>query len=58
VNSISFAAAANYQIDAHWGLGVRVSAARLQGDAGNSPITEKKNQQIIGVFFAYHFGQH
>jgi MipA family protein len=58
VNSISLSAGASYQVDAHWGLGLRVTAARLQGDAGNSPITEKRNQQTIGAFFAYHFGQH
>lgn len=55
INSIRFNVAANYQLTPQWGVAARVSLARLRGDAVDSPITEKKSQNTIGVFTSYLF---
>lgn len=55
INSISFNIGANYQLTQQWGLGARLSASSLRGDAADSPITEKKSQTTLGVFANYRF---
>jgi len=55
VSSVGFGASARYRFDEHWGLGAFVSTSQLQGDAKDSPITQDKTQNVIGVFATYHF---
>jgi outer membrane protein len=55
INSVSFNIGANYQLTQQWGLGARLSASSLRGDAADSPITEKKTQTTVGVFASYRF---
>jgi outer membrane protein len=55
LNSAAFAIGASYQLTPQWGIGARLSANRLRGDAVNSPITEKKNRNTFGVFSNYRF---
>jgi outer membrane protein len=46
---------ANYRLTPHWNLGARVSAAQLNGDAGDSAIVEDKNQNTYALFVSYRF---
>ena len=46
---------AQYLLTPHWFLGARATAARLQGDAANSPIVVEKNQNLYALFFGYRF---
>jgi outer membrane protein len=46
---------AQYLLTSHWSLGGRVTAARLQGDAADSPVVQDKNQNIYALFFSYRF---
>lgn len=55
VNSYRFSVGAQYQLSAQWGIGASVTAAWLQGDAGDSPITEDKSQNTYGIFASYRF---
>ena len=55
VNSYRFSVGAQYQLSAQWGIGASVTAAWLQGDAGDSPITEDKSQNIYGIYASYRF---
>ncbi|WP_018974387.1 MipA/OmpV family protein [Rudaea cellulosilytica] len=55
VSSIGFGASARYRFDEHWGLGAFASTSQLQGDAKDSPITQDKTQNVVGVFATYHF---
>lgn len=55
VNTIRFGVGADYRLNANWGIGARVTAARLRGDAASSPITEKKAQNTFALFAAYRF---
>jgi MipA family protein len=55
VNTLRFGIGADYRLDANWGLGARITAARLRGDALNSPITENKTQNSFGIFATYRF---
>lgn len=55
INSVRFTVGANYQLTANWGVRAFVTAARLQGDAADSPITEKRSQNSAGVFVSYRF---
>ncbi len=50
---LQFTLGADYQIDQHWGLGMRVFAASVKGDAAASPITVDKSQNSFGIFTAY-----
>jgi outer membrane protein len=55
VNSLRFSVGADYHIDSHWFVGGRVEAARLHGDARNSPITESASQNSYSIFSGYRF---
>jgi outer membrane protein len=55
ISNIRVSVGANYQFDRHWSVGARFSAARLRGDAADSPITEKASQNTTGVFVVYRF---
>ena len=55
VNSIRFGIGANYRIDPQWAVSARYTAARLQGDAKDSPITEKRSQNTFTVMTTYNF---
>jgi outer membrane protein len=46
---------ANYRLTSHWNLGARLSAARLDGDAGDSAVVEDKNQNTYALFVTYRF---
>lgn len=55
INSIRFGVGADYRLTERWGIGARLTAASLRGDAARSPITEKKAQNSFGAFAAYRF---
>lgn len=55
VAAVRITAAANYLLNKHWNLGARVTASRLPGAVGNSPIVEKKTQTTYGAFANYVF---
>ena len=55
INSVRFTVGADYRIDTQWGVRAFVTTARLQGDAANSPITEKRSQNSAGAFVSYRF---
>jgi outer membrane protein len=55
VNAVRFNLGANYQISPQWGVGARVTLTHLRGGAVDSPITEKRSQNTVGVFANYHF---
>lgn len=55
INSVNIGLGAQYAINRNWGLGARASIGTLMGDAKDSPITEKKRQDIFGVFTSYRF---
>lgn len=46
---------ANYLFDKAWALGAFATTARLDGDVGNSPVIETKNQTSYGLYLARHF---
>jgi outer membrane protein len=55
IESLRFSVAARYLIGTRWSVAATFSAARLQGDAAASPITQSKSQNIFGVFTSYRF---
>lgn len=55
INSARFSVGANYQIDRSWSVGANFIAARLQGDAADSPVTADKSQSFAALFAAYRF---
>lgn len=55
VGLVRFSFGAQYELTRHWGLGARVTAARLQGDAADSPIVEDRNQNSYALFASYRF---
>jgi outer membrane protein len=55
IESLRFSVAARYLIDRKWSAAATFSAARLQGDAAASPITQRRSQNIFGVFASYRF---
>lgn len=55
INSIRFTVGADYSLSPAWGLGARITAATLRGDAASSPITEDKSQNSVGIFTTYRF---
>jgi outer membrane protein len=46
---------AQYELTKHWGVGARITASRLQGDAADSPIVADENQNSYAVFVRYRF---
>jgi MipA family protein len=55
INAVRFSVGAEYRLTPRWSLGARMTAARLRGDAANSPITENKSQNVFGAFAIYRF---
>lgn len=55
VSTVRLSVGAQYALTQHWILGARISAAQLQGDAGDSPIVMEKNQNLYALFVAYRF---
>lgn len=55
IQSLRFSIGADYRISDRWSAGVRATAAQLQGDAADSPIVEKKMQNIYSVYTFYRF---
>lgn len=55
INSVRFSIGANYRLTPNWGLGARVTSAKLRNDAADSPITADKTQTTFGVFASYRF---
>lgn len=55
IESLRFAVGVDYRFASHWSLGVRAIAARLQGDAGDSPIVEKRMQNTYVAYAFYRF---
>jgi outer membrane protein len=55
INTVRFSVGVEYRLTPQWNLGARMTAARLRGDAANSPITENKSQNVFGVFAIYRF---
>jgi outer membrane protein len=52
---LRFSLGAQYALTRQWSLGSRITAARLQGDAADSPIVEDKNQNTYALFVTYRF---
>ena len=55
LNQVRAFVQATYNIDRHWLLGAEVSAARLEGDAEDSPITEDDTDNRLAVFLMHRF---
>ena len=55
VQALRFGVGAGYRIDRSWSVGGRIGTARLEGDAGPSPITRDRNQRLAAVFASYRF---
>ena len=55
INSVRIGFGANYGLTPNWGIGARITASSLRGDAADSPITEKKSQNTVAVFVTYRF---
>ena len=46
---------AQYALTEKWSVGSRITAARLLGDAADSPIVEDENQNTYALFMMYRF---
>jgi len=55
INSVGLHAALTHIMTAHVLLRVFASFKKLTGDAAASPITERRDQLVIGAGIAYHF---
>jgi outer membrane protein len=55
VSAVRVSFSARYLLSSHWFLGTQITAAQLQGDAADSPITADENQNLYAVFFGYRF---
>jgi len=53
--AVRFGAGAGYRIDGSWSVGARISTSRLGGDAGPSPITRERTQNLAALFASYRF---
>jgi outer membrane protein len=45
----------DYLLTKNWIVGALASFGQLEGDAGKSPITQKKAQNEVGIYFGYKF---
>ncbi len=52
---VRFSLGAQYELTPRWSLVSRFIAARLQGDAADSPIVLNKNQESYALFVTYRF---
>lgn len=55
IATLQFFLSAHYQMNPNWSLGASLTAARLQGDAADSPVVQKKNQNRYALLFMYIF---
>jgi MipA family protein len=55
IHSTRFSFAAQYERRHDWSVGAMVAFARLQGDAGDSPITADRSQTSGGLIASYRF---
>jgi outer membrane protein len=55
IESLRFSLGVDYRIGERWTLGARAIAARLQGDAADSPIVEKRMQNTYVAYAFYRF---
>lgn len=55
VETVRFSLGADYRFGEHWMVGGRAIAARLQGDAADSPIIEKRMQNTYVAYLFYRF---
>ena len=55
VHALRVGLGAGYRIDRAWSVGARLSASRLGGDAGPSPITRDRNQSLAAIFASHRF---
>jgi hypothetical protein len=55
VSFVNVSVGATYLLSSRWFLGAHATAARLQGDAADSPIIADKNQNLYALFFGYRF---
>ncbi len=55
VQAVRFGLGAGYRIDRSWSIGARIGTARLDGDAGTSPITRDREQRLAAVFASHRF---
>jgi outer membrane protein len=53
VTAVHGVMSAQYSLSEHWLLGGLASVGRLLGDAGDSPITQKRTELGGGIFLAY-----
>lgn len=54
-NSTTASIAMVYGHDRHWRFVGTVAMERLLGDAADSPVTESRNQPLVGFFVTYRF---
>jgi len=55
INTLRFNIGAMVWLSSAWSLSGRITASRLQGDAGASPITEQRSQTSSALFANYRF---
>ncbi|GGY16281.1 structural protein MipA [Paludibacterium paludis] len=55
MESVSLGGSWSYPIDKHFSATLSVEAAQLVGDAGKSPLTQKKHQYSGGLMLGYQF---
>lgn len=55
INTLRFGVGATYLLTPQWSVGTRLTAATLRGDARDSPITEKRSQNVYSLFATYRF---
>ncbi len=55
INAVRLGVGADYEISREWSVGAKLSAAKLQGDAANSPAVGKGTQTSYGIFANYRF---
>lgn len=55
IKSVALTLGANYQIDKNWAANVGVTFSQLQGNAGKSPIVERKGQTSVLAGMNYTF---
>jgi MipA family protein len=55
LDTLRFSVGADYRLAPRWSVGAHVSYGRLEGDAGDSPITLDKTQRLLSVFTMFRF---
>jgi MipA family protein len=55
IRSINLGVGANYKFDSHWSANAFANYSQLRGDAGKSPLVQKKGQATVSLGAAYEF---